>query len=55
MAPELEAIVSQYPRHQRDKLLPILDEVQKLFGYLSEESVAGIGHYFGLPTSKIMA
>lgn len=53
MTVELESILTQYPRHQRDKLLPILHEVQQAYGYLSEESVALIGQYLGLPTSKI--
>lgn len=53
MAIELESILTQYPRHQRDKLLPILHEVQQAYGYLSEESISGIGRYLGLPTSKI--
>jgi len=53
MAEELEFILSQYPRHQRDKLLPILNEVQQAFGYISEASIAAIGQYLGLPTSKI--
>jgi NADH-quinone oxidoreductase subunit E len=53
MSPELETILHQYPRHQRDKLLPILDAVQEKYGYISEESLAAIGQYLNLPNSKI--
>lgn len=49
----LQTILEQYPRARRDALIPILQEVQDTFGYLSRESIGVIGQYLGLPTSKI--
>jgi NADH-quinone oxidoreductase subunit E len=53
MSTELEAIFKQYPHAQRDSLIPILQEIQEKFGYLSEDSVIEVGNYLHMPTSKI--
>ncbi len=37
----------------RDKLIPILQEVQEEFGFISRDSVVEIGTRLQLPTSKI--
>ncbi len=49
----LQTILEQHPRARRDALIPILQEVQEAFGFLSRESIGAIGEYLGLPTSKI--
>ena len=46
-------IFKQYPDAQRDSLIPILQDVQDVEGFLSKETVKKIGDYLNLPTSKI--
>jgi len=50
---EVEKILDQYPFVQRDNLIPILQEIQKKFGYISEEAIVMVGSYLKMPTSKI--
>lgn len=38
---------------KRDSLIPILQEIQKCEGFLSEKSVEAVGARLGIPTSKI--
>jgi len=53
MSPELEAILKQYPRHQRDKPPPLLVVFQATFCYIPQESFAALGSYLSLPNSKV--
>lgn len=46
-------ILEQYPDQGRDKLIPILQDIQEAYGYLSEEAIAEVAKYLHLPTSKI--
>jgi NADH-quinone oxidoreductase subunit E len=46
-------ILATHPNTGRDKLIPILQEVQERLGYLSKEAVVQIGRHIGLPVSKI--
>lgn len=46
-------IFSRYPRHKREHLIPILQDVQEAVGYLSKEAVLEIGRHTSLPSSKI--
>lgn len=50
---EIEKILDQYPFVQRDNLIPILQEIQDNFGYISEEAIVKVGNYLKMPTSKI--
>ena len=50
---ELDTILENYPFVQRDNLIPILQDVQDEFGYLSEEAIVKVGRYLDMPTSKI--
>ncbi len=50
---DLSEILNKYPHAKRDALIPIMQEVQEMQGYLSRESVVEIGRYLDLPTSKI--
>ena len=49
----LKQIVDRYSGHGRDALIPILQDVQDIFGYLSRESIVQIGQYLHLPPSKV--
>lgn len=48
-----EQVLTRYPGAGRDKLIPILQEVQEADGYISREAVALIGRHLGVPASKI--
>ena len=50
---DITPILQQYPQCRRDALIPILQEVQQVHGYLSRESVTEIGKHLQLPSSKI--
>ncbi|MCK5131806.1 MAG: NADH-quinone oxidoreductase subunit NuoE [Candidatus Sabulitectum sp.] len=49
----IEEILKSYMSAGRDKLIPILQEVQEAEGFLSRESVELTGRHLGLPASKI--
>ena len=53
MTKEVSDILKAFPSAGRDQLIPILQEVQEEYGFLSEASVVEIGAHLGLPTSKI--
>jgi NADH-quinone oxidoreductase subunit E len=50
---QIEDILRKHPNAKRDALIPLLQEVQETFGYLSPESVVRIARHLNLPTSKI--
>ena len=49
----VDDILALHTSAKRDKLIPILQEVQNVHGYLSKESVEKISRHLNLPTSKI--
>lgn len=53
MADKIDEIIKNHLNVQRDGLLPLLQEIQREMGYLSEESINRIGVALTLPTSKI--
>jgi NADH-quinone oxidoreductase subunit E len=57
MTPEREPvtlpILREFAAASRDTLIPILQRVQEVEGYLSERTIAEIGRYLQLPSSKI--
>jgi NADH-quinone oxidoreductase subunit E len=46
-------VLKKYPGAGRDKLIPILQEVQEEEGFLRREAVVMIGRHLGVPTSQI--
>jgi len=50
---QVENILDRYPGARRDKLIPILQEIQICYGYLNEETIKKVGKHLKLPTSKI--
>lgn len=50
---DIEPILKKHQNAGRDMLIPILQEVQEQYGYLSQEAVIRIGEFLNLPTSKI--
>lgn len=53
MKTTLETIIEKYQNTNKDNLIPILQEIQDSFGYLSEESIIKVGEYLAVPISKI--
>ena len=53
MAEELVVIIRKYKQGRREDLIPLLQELQVGFGYLSEEAIVKVGSYLGLSTTKI--
>ncbi len=50
---DVSNIIERHKNAGRDSLIPILQEVQESYGYLSKEAVVQIGKHLKLPTSKI--
>lgn len=50
---KVTTVLKGYPGAGRDKLIPILQEVQEEEGYLQREAVVMIGRHLGVPTSQI--
>jgi NADH-quinone oxidoreductase subunit E len=46
-------ILQEFGGATRDTLIPILQRVQEVEGYLSERAIAEIGSYLSLPASKV--
>jgi len=46
-------VLGKYPGAGRDKLIPILQEVQEEEGFLRKEAVVMIGRHLDVPTSQI--
>lgn len=53
MSKNVETVLEKYPNAGRDSLIPILQDVQEVDGYISKESVELVGEYLNLPASKI--
>lgn len=53
MEEQTSAILEKYPRGHRDCLIPVLQDLQEQFGYISETSVVEVGRYLDLPSGKI--
>jgi len=50
---QLEAIFAKHPRPKREHLIPILQEVQERFGFLSQDAMIEVGRRLNLPVSKV--
>ncbi len=53
MARSIDDIIGKYRQGKREDLIPLMQEVQEEFGYLSEEYIVRIGSHLGLSTTKI--
>ncbi len=49
----IEQILVEYPQYDRGVLIPILQEVQARYQYISPEMVDKIGHFTGVPAGEI--
>ena len=46
-------ILANFPAGRRETLIPILQAIQDVFGFLPEESLGIVGKYLGLSTAKV--
>lgn len=53
MAVNIDEIIAKYNNAGRSDLLDALQEVQDLYGFLSEDAVVKLGKHFNLATAKI--
>jgi NADH-quinone oxidoreductase subunit E len=53
MSSNLDIILKKYKQGRREELIPLLQEIQEDFGYLSEEAIVKTGSFLGLSTTKI--
>lgn len=53
MNKDIQQIISRHAGKSRDKLIPILQEVQEHFGFLPKTAIAEIGMQMNIPTTKI--
>jgi NADH-quinone oxidoreductase subunit E len=51
--PDILGILEQYEGGGRDRLIPLLQDVQERCGYISKEAVGLIGERLDLPPSKV--
>lgn len=53
MKSSLEQVLDNYSNPKRDSLIPILQQIQDIEGFLSRASVEGVAEKLNIPTSKI--
>jgi NADH-quinone oxidoreductase subunit E len=53
MENSVEHILVRYPKNDRGFLIPVLQEVQEFYGYISQEAVDGIAAFTGVSPSEI--
>jgi len=49
----IKDIFNKYPEAGRDNLIPILQDIQNVEGFLSKESIVEVGSFLNMPSSKI--
>ncbi|MCE5345841.1 MAG: NAD(P)H-dependent oxidoreductase subunit E [Bacteroidales bacterium] len=53
MSIDLDIILKKYKQGKREDLIPLLQEIQDVVGYLTEEAIVKVGSFLGLSTTKI--
>jgi len=55
MSPQtkIDKILSSHPFAKRDKVIPILQEIQEIEGYISQNAVVKVSKHLAMPASKI--
>lgn len=49
----MNEILQHYRPNHREDLIPCMQEIQDAEGYMSQDSMASIAGYFGIPASKV--
>ena len=50
---DIDIVIERFPGAGRDALIPMLQEVQRLHGYLSRDAIVRVGQHLNLPASKV--
>lgn len=50
---ELVKVFENYPQKDQQNLIPVLQDVQEKFGYLSKENMIAIAEFLNMPASKV--
>jgi len=53
MEEEVENIIRKYPAGKKDNLIPLLQEIQKKAGHLSDNAVHEVSRHMKIPLNKI--
>ncbi len=53
MEKNIQNILDRYPAGSTDNLIPLLQDIQDVDGFLSEQSVVYVGSHLKMPASKI--
>jgi NADH:ubiquinone oxidoreductase subunit E len=53
MSDSTDLILNRYKSARREDLIPMLQEIQKMNGMISEEAIVKVGNLLGMSTSKI--
>jgi len=53
MTRTIDEILEAHPQARRESLIPLLQEVQEVQGFVSREAVARLGEHLNLPASRI--
>ncbi len=53
MEKNIQNILDRYPSESVDNLIPILQDIQDVDGFLSEDSVVHVGKHLNMPASRI--
>ena len=53
MEADIDLILKKYKQSKREDLIPMLQDIQELAGYLSEDAIKRVGNHLGLSTTKI--
>jgi len=52
---EIEAVLHSYQNRDREYLLPILQDIQRIKGFITTEVVVAVAAHLKIPTSKVYA
>ena len=53
MEETIDRILRKYPAGKKDSLIPLLQEIQREAGHLSDNSIAEVSRYMNIPLNKI--
>lgn len=53
MTGKIDELLKRFPENEKENLIPILQAVQEMYGYIPVKSIEEIGRYLKLPTSKV--
>ena len=49
----INQFLTNYLKGDSSALIPVLQDIQEKFGYLSEEIIIEVGNYFNIPSSRV--